>query len=105
MADDGCPLIPDPTRWVDPIWRDNLGELDTFDDLLVETVGQSTQPIASPRSRLLRCRHCGNTEAHSPEDLLLRFARLGRPECCGQVMDYFALLTPAEAVPIHSVAA
>jgi hypothetical protein len=31
MTDDGCPLIPDPARWADADWRDNLGELDTFD--------------------------------------------------------------------------
>jgi anti-sigma B factor antagonist len=31
MTDDGCPLAPDPTRWSDPDWRDNLGDLDTFD--------------------------------------------------------------------------
>jgi hypothetical protein len=22
MTDDGCPLVPDPARWVDPVWQD-----------------------------------------------------------------------------------
>jgi hypothetical protein len=30
MTDDGCPLVPDPARWADDDWRDNLGEWDTF---------------------------------------------------------------------------
>ena len=33
MTDDGGPLTPDPARWADPEWRDNLGEWDTFDDV------------------------------------------------------------------------
>jgi len=33
MSDDGCPNSPDPARWADPDWRDNLGEWDTFDDV------------------------------------------------------------------------
>jgi hypothetical protein len=42
MTDDGCPHGPDPVRWDDPVWQDdvldldvgldNFGELDTFDD-------------------------------------------------------------------------
>src|SRR5438477_688737 len=32
MTDDGGPLAPDPARWADPDWRDNLGERDTFAD-------------------------------------------------------------------------
>jgi len=32
MADDGCPLVPEPVRSADPDWRDNLGEYDTFAD-------------------------------------------------------------------------
>jgi hypothetical protein len=32
MTDDGCPLVPDPARWADEDWRDNLGERDTFGD-------------------------------------------------------------------------
>src|SRR4051794_29847808 len=31
MSDDGGPVGPDPARWADPDWRDNLGERDTFD--------------------------------------------------------------------------
>ena len=71
MTDDGGPLIPDPSRWTGPGWRDNLGEMDTFDASPVEPEGRvepesrrSIQPIASPRSRLVPlCRHCGNTMA------------------------------------------
>jgi hypothetical protein len=22
MTDDGCPLVPDPARWADPVWQD-----------------------------------------------------------------------------------
>jgi hypothetical protein len=32
MRDDGGPVGPDPARGSDAGWRDNLGELDTFDD-------------------------------------------------------------------------
>jgi hypothetical protein len=32
MTDDGGPPAPDPARWTDPDWRDNLGEWDTFAD-------------------------------------------------------------------------
>lgn len=32
MADDGCPLVPEPVRWAEADWRDNLGEYDTFAD-------------------------------------------------------------------------
>jgi hypothetical protein len=32
MADDGCPIVPEPVRWADDDWRDNLGEYDTFAD-------------------------------------------------------------------------
>jgi hypothetical protein len=32
MSDDGRPNSPDPARWADPDWRDNLGEWDTFDE-------------------------------------------------------------------------
>ena len=32
MTDDGGPVGPDPARWADPVWRDNLGEWDTFAD-------------------------------------------------------------------------
>jgi hypothetical protein len=32
MSDDGGPIGPDPARWADPDWRDNLGEMDTFED-------------------------------------------------------------------------
>jgi hypothetical protein len=111
MTDDGCPLIPDPSRWTDPDWKDNLGEMDTFDASPVEPegrvepeAGQSSLPIDSPRSRMLRCRHCGNTVAHSPENLL-KYARSGYAECCGRPMGYFALQTAAETVPVHSAAA
>ena len=31
MTDDGGPHGPDPARWADPDWRDNLGERRTFD--------------------------------------------------------------------------
>jgi hypothetical protein len=31
MTDDGCPHNPEPARWADPDWRDNLGEWDTFE--------------------------------------------------------------------------
>jgi hypothetical protein len=30
MTDDGGPPAPDPARWSDPNWRDNLGVFDTF---------------------------------------------------------------------------
>jgi hypothetical protein len=32
MTNDGGPPAPDPARWADPDWRDNLGERDTFTD-------------------------------------------------------------------------
>lgn len=32
MCDEGGPFSPDPARWADPDWRDNLGEWDTFAD-------------------------------------------------------------------------
>jgi len=32
MSDDGGPVGPDPARWADPDWRDNLGVMDTFED-------------------------------------------------------------------------
>jgi hypothetical protein len=105
MTDDGCPLIPDPTRWTDPDWRDTLGEMDTFEAPPIEPEsGPSIQPIAAPLSRVLHCRFCGNTQAHSPASLL-KYARCGYPECCGRAMEYFALQTPAEAVPVHLTAA
>jgi len=31
MSDEGCPHSPDPARWADPDWRDNLGEWDAPD--------------------------------------------------------------------------
>jgi hypothetical protein len=30
MTDDGGPQTPDPARWSDPDWRDNIGDQDTF---------------------------------------------------------------------------
>jgi hypothetical protein len=50
-------------------------------------------PVTLRRSRLLCCCTCGRSEAISPDELLL-YARHGRPECCGEVMEYFA--TPPE---------
>lgn len=32
MSDDSGPVASDPARGSDPDWRDNLGEMDTFDD-------------------------------------------------------------------------
>ena len=32
MTDDGGMHFSDPARWADPDWRDNLGEMDTFED-------------------------------------------------------------------------
>lgn len=32
MSDDGGPVGPDPARWGDPVWRDNFGDMDTFDE-------------------------------------------------------------------------
>jgi hypothetical protein len=32
MTDDGGPPAPDPARWADPDWGDNLGEWDAFAD-------------------------------------------------------------------------
>ena len=43
MTDDGCPLAPDPARWADADWRDNLGESDTFD---APPEGPATPPPA-----------------------------------------------------------
>ncbi len=37
MTDDGGPHAPDPARWADPDWRDNLGEWDTFAEQLFPT--------------------------------------------------------------------
>jgi hypothetical protein len=112
MTDDGCPLVPDPARWSDAAWRDNLGELDTFEGPLAgrnepAALAQRTKsgPSAVGRSRTLRCRTCGRTEMHSPEDLMWRYGARGRPECCECVMDYFAILPPPDAVAPHTVAA
>jgi hypothetical protein len=108
MTDDGCPLFPDPARRADADSRDNLGELDSFDVPPGELAGEaspSRQPrgtIATPRSRLLRCRICGRTEAYSPEELLLRYVPQFWPECCGRLMGYFALQSPADVVMTHS---
>jgi hypothetical protein len=110
MTDDGCPLYPDPARWADADWRDNLGELDTFSGPLegpavpADLARQPRGRTDSPRSRLLRCRKCGRTEAWSPEELL-RYAPRGWPGRCGQLMGYFALLPLADVAPIHLVAA
>lgn len=108
MTDDGCPLTPDPSRWIDHDWKDNLGDMDTFDAKKEEQVKpeseQSSKPIASLRWRMLRCHHCGNTVAHSPENLL-KYACSGYPECCGRSMGYFALQTPAETGLVHLAAA
>lgn len=110
MTDDGCPLVPDPARWADADWRDNLGELDSFGrpregpNGRANLARQSRGPTAAPRSRTLRCSKCGRTEAWSPEELL-RYAPRGWPGCCGQSMDYFALQSPADVAPIHSIAA
>ena len=30
MTDDGGPQTPNPARWSDPDWRDNIGDQDTF---------------------------------------------------------------------------
>jgi hypothetical protein len=112
MTDDGCPLVTDPAWWSTEDLRDHLGELDTFEDPpagpneLAELARQPrSRPTAIASSRTLRCRTCGRIEPSSPDDLLLRFASRGRPECCGRVMDYFALPPPFHAVPQHAVAA
>ena len=108
------PLFPDTGRCADTYWKDNLGEWDTFDvppDVSPRTkaapaksTGQPNGPTSDPQLRLLRCRECGRAEARLPEELLLRFARSGWPECCGRVMDYFAFLGTAVAVPSHQAA-
>jgi hypothetical protein len=111
MTDDGCPLVPDPARWADADWRDNLGELDTSSGPLegpavpADLARQPRGPTDSLRSRLLRCRICGRTEAYSPEVLLLRYVPQAWPECCGRLMGYFALQPPADVAPIHTAAA
>jgi hypothetical protein len=108
MTDDGCPLFPDPARWADADSRDNLGELDTVDDPPGELAGQASpsrrlrEPTSTQRSRLLRCRICGRTEAYSPEELLLRYVPQAWPECCGRLMGYIALQSPADVVVTHS---
>jgi hypothetical protein len=58
MSDDGGPVGPDPARWSDPEWRDNLGELDTFADEVrmglpaigTITVRRSPGPLVPRRS-------------------------------------------------------
>lgn len=51
MSDDGGPVGPDPARWGDPEWRDNLGENDTFADevpgKLPAAVGLRTTAVLS----------------------------------------------------------
>ena len=49
MTDDGCPLTPDPARWADDDWNDNLGESDTSGG---PPGGQATP--AHPGPRLIR---------------------------------------------------
>jgi hypothetical protein len=72
MTDDGCPLYPDPSRWVDADGRDNLGERDTFGEppeslaVPADLARRQSGPTAAPRSRLLGCHKCGRTEASSP---------------------------------------
>jgi len=111
MTDDGCPLFPDPARWADPDWRDNLGVLDTFDgpteepNLPAELAIQPRPPTAIRNTRLLLCRDCGRVEARSPEGLLLLYGKSGCPECCGHMMDYYAPFTRADSVLPHSTAA
>jgi hypothetical protein len=108
MTDDGCPLFPDPARWADADSRGNLGELDTFDVPPGELAGDASPsrqvrgPSATPRSRLLRCRICGQTEACSPEELLLRNVPQAWPECCGRLMGYIAPQSPADVDVRHS---
>jgi hypothetical protein len=107
MSDDGCPLVPDPARWADVEWRDNLGVWDTFDGPAVP-VGIARLPSLTTgirRSRLLRCNECGRTEGRSPEELLLLYATSGWPECCGRLMNYSGLPQTAGPVPSHVAAA
>jgi hypothetical protein len=60
---------------------------------------QPNPPITARRSRLLCCCTCGQSEARSPDELFL-YARHGRPECCGEVMEYFAIPPePADTRP------
>jgi len=111
MTDDGCPLFPDPARWDDADWRDNLGELDTFDGPTVgpnvpaELALQPRPPTPTHRTRLLRCRVCGWMEPRSPEELLLLYGTSGYPKCCDRVMDYYAPFSPADAILPPSIAA
>ena len=99
MTDDGCPLIPDPARWADADWRDNLGESDTFEgaakwkDISVVPKKEPSGSTVTQRARLLRRSDRDQPEAHSPAGLL-RYARRAYPKCCSRVMGYFALLPP-----------
>jgi hypothetical protein len=45
LADDGCPLTPDPAR--DDEGRDNLGAYDTFDDAPAESPDAPRAPAGS----------------------------------------------------------
>ena len=46
MTDDGGPAAPDPARWSDPDWRDNLGERDTFAEEAAMGFPDARQPGA-----------------------------------------------------------
>ena len=110
MTDDGCPLFPDPARWADTDWRDNLGELDTFDGPTEEPnvpaeFAMQPRPPTATGTRLLRCRQCGRLEALSPEELLLLYGTSGYPKCCDRVMNYYAPFSPADAILPPSIAA
>ena len=101
MTDDGCPLVPDPARWADAAWRDQPGELGTFDGrpALADLTRLPALVVDTRRSRLLRCTDCGRTEAYSPERLVALYGSSGWPECCGRVMGYSALPPPGRQGP------
>jgi hypothetical protein len=46
MADDGCPLAPDPVGWADGDWRDNLGAFDTFEIAVPTSARAASRPEA-----------------------------------------------------------
>lgn len=46
MSNDGGPVGPDPARWADPDWRDNLGEWDTFEDEVRMGFPDASRPAA-----------------------------------------------------------